>query len=664
MCRPELHRQTPTKFVAGGSFSCSDSTAMNTQFCRALSLAILAGALFAIPVREASAATRYVAAVSINCAPDVPGTGTLADPWVNLFYALTRGNLQPGDTLMLRGGTYRNLYNAFLNTCGVTGTGGLNTILPLVVAGTKTNPIVIQNYPGEIVVLDGTDADMVGSAWTNCGTNSWQNINFNVGRARTPQIWVNPATPGDPGTRMAFDDSGTSCTGMRPGTFRVASDGRTLYVRLPDDSNVNSADVHMSCQNGDCAAYPIDVEAGAAWITVRRNAAGGAFYVKYGYYNAFINGGAHDIIFDGVQFVAAGGRDYGQCVRTANGSFITVRNGTCREAMGEGIAFYGGGPGGAQSGEGINITDNLLQNMDVLDTGRGFIDLGGTGDNLGMGVIVKNCSGCSVIGNRIRNTVGPAIHVTTSTTAGVQSASVRVDGNEIYNFGHRCSAPCPLARTFTAINIEPQTNGANGAVRDVVVTNNSIHNEGFVPTQNEVPEGIVVSDSGFTPVSGVIIENNSLRHLQGVCVDLWGAASIAVVRNNSLALCSLSGTTGAIAYFAREAIPHIHDHNAYWSVNEDDNVVAVGSPIPRSAIVAVWEDSAIVVEPLFTSVANLTPSAGSPLIDAGTSEGCPPVDQRGFGRPAGGRCDIGAFEFGAVLPRTPITPSNLRIIRK
>ena len=37
---------------------------------------------------------------------------------------------------------------------------------------------------------------------------------------------------------------------------------------------------------------------------------------------------------------------------------------------------------------------------------------------------------------------------------------------------------------------------------------------------------------------------------------------------------------------------------------------------------------------------------GSPAIDAGTNTGCPATDQRGISRPqpAGGTCDIGAYE--------------------
>ncbi|MDX6610594.1 MAG: hypothetical protein QOF85_2519 [Solirubrobacterales bacterium] len=51
--------------------------------------------------------------------------------------------------------------------------------------------------------------------------------------------------------------------------------------------------------------------------------------------------------------------------------------------------------------------------------------------------------------------------------------------------------------------------------------------------------------------------------------------------------------------------------------------------------------------------------AGSPAIDAGTNEGCPPTDQRGVGRPQGPACDIGAFELAQAPPSIP--SANLAI---
>jgi uncharacterized repeat protein (TIGR01451 family) len=48
--------------------------------------------------------------------------------------------------------------------------------------------------------------------------------------------------------------------------------------------------------------------------------------------------------------------------------------------------------------------------------------------------------------------------------------------------------------------------------------------------------------------------------------------------------------------------------------------------------------------------------SGSPAIDAGTAEGCPPVDQRGVARPIGSACDIGAYEYQPPAPPAPPAP--------
>ena len=50
--------------------------------------------------------------------------------------------------------------------------------------------------------------------------------------------------------------------------------------------------------------------------------------------------------------------------------------------------------------------------------------------------------------------------------------------------------------------------------------------------------------------------------------------------------------------------------------------------------------------------------SGSPTVDAGNNNGCPPVDERGVKRPQGSACDIGAFEFGAS-PTTTTSTSTL-----
>ncbi|HVV90682.1 MAG TPA: choice-of-anchor Q domain-containing protein, partial [Solirubrobacterales bacterium] len=50
---------------------------------------------------------------------------------------------------------------------------------------------------------------------------------------------------------------------------------------------------------------------------------------------------------------------------------------------------------------------------------------------------------------------------------------------------------------------------------------------------------------------------------------------------------------------------------------------------------------------------------GSPAIDAGTNEGCPPTDQRGVARPIGSACDIGAYEHQPTSTSTSTTAASL-----
>jgi hypothetical protein len=49
---------------------------------------------------------------------------------------------------------------------------------------------------------------------------------------------------------------------------------------------------------------------------------------------------------------------------------------------------------------------------------------------------------------------------------------------------------------------------------------------------------------------------------------------------------------------------------------------------------------------------------GSPAIDAGNTSVAPATDQRGFPRPAGLAADLGAFEYGSVMPALAISPSG------
>ena len=84
---------------------------------------------------------RFVDSVKGDDAND----GTAAKPWRTLAFAATR--LTPGDTLLLRGGLYREHATV---SC----------------AGTLEKPITIRAHPGELVILDGGLAEFYDSPET------------------------------------------------------------------------------------------------------------------------------------------------------------------------------------------------------------------------------------------------------------------------------------------------------------------------------------------------------------------------------------------------------------------------------------------------------------------------------------------------------------------
>jgi hypothetical protein len=55
---------------------------------------------------------------------------------------------------------------------------------------------------------------------------------------------------------------------------------------------------------------------------------------------------------------------------------------------------------------------------------------------------------------------------------------------------------------------------------------------------------------------------------------------------------------------------------------------------------------------------NATCATGSPAIDGGSPSLAPGTDQRGFPRPAGLAPDIGAFEYGSVMPTIAVSRSG------
>src|SRR3990170_4383037 len=103
-----------------------------------LLLSCMATALLALPPAPLSAAAaRYYGAPGVRSG----GNGSMERPW-DLATALAHpAAVKPGDTIWIRGGTYKGAFTSRL-------------------AGAPDAPIVLRQYPGERVVVDG--------AWGHC----------------------------------------------------------------------------------------------------------------------------------------------------------------------------------------------------------------------------------------------------------------------------------------------------------------------------------------------------------------------------------------------------------------------------------------------------------------------------------------------------------------
>jgi hypothetical protein len=101
---------------------------------RAFSLSTIVLAGLCLLSTAAGAAEFYVSPGGLGS-----NTGTASSPW-DLATALSQpAAVKPGDTIWLRGGTYRGTFTSRLT-------------------GTSSNPIVVRQYPGERATIDGGDS--------------------------------------------------------------------------------------------------------------------------------------------------------------------------------------------------------------------------------------------------------------------------------------------------------------------------------------------------------------------------------------------------------------------------------------------------------------------------------------------------------------------------
>jgi hypothetical protein len=142
-----------------------------------------------------------------------------------------------------------------------------------------------------------------------------------------------------------------------------------------------------------------------------------------------------------------------------------------------------------------------------------------------------------------------------------------------------------------------------------------------------------------------------------------GGSGVAAVSGGSLVNCTLVGNLGQ-AGSGGQAGSSIHNNKGVPGTNGTSSVstASASNTLMASNTPAGGDTFA---DPKLGPLADnggptLTMALlpGSPAIDAGNTSLAPATDQRGFPRPAGWAADIGAFEYGSVMPTLTISRSG------
>jgi parallel beta-helix repeat protein len=194
-------------------------SAIEKWFCRRLIGVIGGGVFMAAPI--ANSAEFYVATDGSDL-----NSGTLESPFATFKKAI--GMAKPGDTVLVRGGTYRE--EAYVNRGG----------------GTAGALLTITAYGEERPIVKGSD---IVTGWEHHEGAIWKKTDWNV---NSQQVFCNevylqqigiPAPNYEPGQ---YKPVGYGVSDMYPGTFRYEAGEKTLYVWLKEDQDPNTATMEAS----------------------------------------------------------------------------------------------------------------------------------------------------------------------------------------------------------------------------------------------------------------------------------------------------------------------------------------------------------------------------------------------------------------------------------
>jgi hypothetical protein len=238
----------------------------------------------------------------------------------------------------------------------------------------------------------------------------------------------------------------------------------------------------------------------------------------------------------------------------------------------------------------------------------------------------------AVTGGGINSSYYAALTVMTSTFSG---NSVSSSGGGILN---NSASSTPLTVTGSTFSENSaQIGGGIANTRPLILSNSTFYKN----SASELGGGISNSYTTAT-VNNSTFSDNSATYFGGGIANWYN--STMILKNTIIA----NSTSGGDCYnvdgsVIETALNNLIESNAI-------GINACGTPVSSNdPVLGPLENNGGPTQ-------TMTLGMGSPAIDAGDDTTCAAIDQRGFTRPQGARCDIGAYEYSlATFADVPVT---------
>ena len=248
----------------------------------------------------------------------------------------------------------------------------------------------------------------------------------------------------------------------------------------------------------------------------------------------------------------------------------------------------------------------------------------------------------------------------------INGGNYAISGNDAYQIFHINGGNL----TLNNLTLTEGKAGDGGAIHlasgNLTINNSSIRdNEALETDGTDSYGGALYVTGGAATIRNSTFTGNQAATIGGAIFQSGGTVTLTHV---TIAGNSSSNTGGVFVNSGTSNIYNSILANNTGSTIGDD-CFAVGVPASRRG--NLIQSSILCGIPVTTAdpqLGTLTGSpayypllAGSPAIDAASTEDCLSYDQRGMTRPQGSACDIGAYESAVVPTDTPVPPTNTPI---